>query len=124
MDTLANQRLRILIDNNDRPKYVIAADATKGAMSLVARPLEKIEWKVHDRKKGKQFWIQFVAIDADGTKRPSASPFSDVEWQSGRRQSVDGRLDGTIDPDAPDVIYAYNVEYDGKTLDPAIIIDK
>jgi hypothetical protein len=124
MDALANKKLRILIDSSDTPKYVIHADATQGAMSLVARPLENIEWKVHERKKGKQFWIQFVTIGTDGAKRPSASPFSDVEWQSGRRQSVDGRLDGTIDPSAPDVVYTYNVEYDGKTLDPAIIIDK
>jgi hypothetical protein len=124
MDTLANKRLRILIDNNDRPKYVIDADATRGAMSLVARSLEKIEWMVHDRKKGKQFWIQFVTINPDGSKQPSGSPFSDVAWQGGRRQSVDGRLDGTIDPDAPDVIYSYSVEYSGNLLDPAIIIDK
>ena len=124
MDTLANKRLRILIDNNDKPKYVIDADATKGAMSLVVRPLEKIEWKVHEGKKGKKFTIQFVTIDAQGGKQPSASPFSDAEWQSGSRESEDGRLEGTIDPNAPDVIYTYNVKYSGNLLDPAIIIDK
>ena len=124
MDTLANKTLRILIDGNEKPKYVIHADATQGAMSLVVRPLEKIEWKVHDKKKDKQFWIKFVTISADGSKQPSASPFSDAAWQSGKRQSVDGRTDGTIDPNAPDVVYTYNVEYDGNTLDPAIIIDK
>ena len=80
MDALVNKRLRILIDGSNRPKYVIHADATQGAMSLVARPQENIEWKVHDNKKDKEFWIQFVTVGADGTKQPSASPFSGDEW--------------------------------------------
>jgi hypothetical protein len=74
-----------------------------------------IEWT--SNKSDLQYTIRFV--DQNGNN--ATPPF--VGWSTSSQDSVNGVVSGTIMGTPSDVVYKYNVETAGGTLDPQIIIE-
>lgn len=110
-------KLRILMNNASPPVavHVIERSAKRDAMWAVAEAGDVIEWS--SNKDGLLYKIRFV----DQNGNDAASPFSD--WSGSWKDSVSGVVTGTIKESLPDVVYKYNVETQGGSLDPQIIID-
>jgi len=95
--------------------HVIERSGKRDAMWAVAEAGDVIEWT--SNRGDHPYTIRFV--DQNGNDAPP--PF--VNWSGSWTASVNGVVTGEIMASLPDVVYKYNVETGGGSLDPMIIID-
>jgi plastocyanin len=108
------RRLRVLMNGQMRPVYVVDVQGRREAMEAVVKVGDSVEWTCN---KSATFTVKFR--DANGS--PGPCPF--VGWTNSEKASTGGKVSGDIDPNAGDVVYKYDVTAAGGTLDPKIIIE-
>jgi plastocyanin len=108
------RRLRVLMNGQMKPVYVVDVQGRREAMEAVVKAGDSVEWTSN---KSTPFTVRF----RDGSGNPGPCPF--VGWTNSEKASSGGKVSGDIGPNAGEVVYKYDVTAEGGTLDPKIIIE-